>query len=306
MTLFRQTALRQNLETRARLLEGIRRFFSSRGYLEVETPARVPAPAPEGHIDAEPSGAWYLHTSPELCMKRLLAAGYDRIFQICRCYRQNERGGRHLPEMTLLEWYTANADYTQMMAQCREMLLDLVRHLNLKLPLVYQGQAIDVASRWEKLSVAQAFERYGSLSMTAALECGRFDEIMGLEIEPRLGWTTPVLLMDYPAACGSLARTKPGDASLVERFELYIAGLELCNGFSELIDGVEQRRRFEEERTQRMSAGKTVYPMPERFLDALACMPPATGNAMGLDRLAMLLTDSSRIDEVVAFVPEEL
>jgi lysyl-tRNA synthetase class 2 len=306
MPLFRQTALRHNLETRARLLEGIRCFFTGRGYLEVETPARVPAPAPEAHIDAEPSGPWVLHTSPELCMKRLLAAGYDRIFQICKCYRQNERGGRHLPEMTLLEWYTANADYTHMMTQCREMLLYLVRHLNLKLPLVYQGQAIDVESRWETLSVAQAFERYGSLPMTAALECGRFDEIMGLEIEPQLGWARPVLLMDYPAACGSLARTKPGDASLVERFELYIAGLELCNGFSELIDGVEQRRRFEEERTLRKSAGRSVYPMPERFLEALACMPPATGNAMGLDRLAMLITNSSRIDEVVTFIPEEL
>ena len=306
MEKFRQNALKQNLETRARMLSGIRRYFTDNGYLEVETPIRIPAPAPEGHIDAEPSGPWFLHTSPELCMKRLLAAGYDRIFQICKCFRQKERGSRHLPEMTLLEWYTADADYTHMMAQCRELMQYLVRRLKIKSPITYQGRRIDLETQWEKLSVVRAFDRYGPLSMAAALESGRFDEIMGLEIEPRLGWGKPVLLHDYPSACGSLARSKPGQKGLVERFELYIAGLELCNGFSELTDAREQRDRFEQEMTLRSTAGKSAYPMPEPFLQALASMPPATGNAMGIDRLVMLLTDSDRIDDVVAFVPEEL
>ncbi len=306
MTRFRQTALSNNLETRARMMDGIRRFFSDSGYLEIETPGRIPAPAPEGHIDAEPSGDWYLHTSPELCMKRMLAAGYHRIFQICKCYRSQERGHRHLPEMTLLEWYTAHADYTHMMAQCRRLLNFLMGHLELTSPLIYQGTAIDLDADWEQLSVARAFERYGPVSMATALERGTFDEIMALEIEPHLGLQQPVFLVDYPAACGSLARRKPDDSELVERFELYIAGVELCNGFSELTDAAEQRLRFKQEMQLRRSAGKSTYPMPESFLDALASMPPATGNAMGVDRLAMLLVDARTIDEVVCFVPEEL
>ncbi len=303
---YRQSALKQNLEIRARIMSAIRRFFTDNGYLEIETPVRIPAPAPEAHIDAQPSGPWYLHASPELCMKRMLAAGYPRIYQICKCFRQKERGNRHLPEMTMLEWYTADADYTHMMAQCRQLVLWLVRQLKIIPPFLYQGHPIDLDAQWEKLSVARAFERYGSLSMTAALERRQFDEIMGLEIEPRLGWDRPVLLLDYPAACGSLARSKPGQNTLVERFELYIAGIELCNGFSELTDAPEQRRRFEAEMAQRSSAGKTRYPMPEPFLEALESMPPATGNAMGVDRLVMLLTDRACIDDVVAFIPEEL
>jgi lysyl-tRNA synthetase class 2 len=303
---FRQQSIRPNLETRAGILNGIRRFFISRQYLEVETPVRIPAPAPEGHIEAEPSRNWFLHTSPELCMKRLLAAGYDRIFQICKCFRQKERGSKHLPELTLLEWYTAHADYTQMMAQCRELLLYLVEHLALEHPFSYQGSTINLHAEWEKVSVAEAFQRYGSLSMPEALEKDRFDEIMGLEIEPRLGWDQPTLLHDYPAACGSLARPKPGRKELVERFELYIAGLELCNGFSELTDPVEQRRRFSQEIAIATAAGKSTGPMPERFLEALAFMPAATGNALGVDRLTMLFTDSPSINDVVAFIPEEL
>ena len=306
MKKYRQYSIKQNLEFRARMLDAIRRFFTNAGYLEIETPVRIPAPAPEGHIDAEPSDTWYLHTSPELCMKRLLAAGYERIFQICKCFRQKERGRRHLPEMTMLEWYTAHADYTHMMAQCRELVLCLIQQPEGSPPFTYQGHTIDLHAPWEMLSVTEAFDRYGALSMATALKNRQFDEIMGLEIEPRLGWEKPVLLVDYPAACGSLARSKPGQEKLVERFELYIAGLELCNGFSELTDAAEQRHRFEQEMALRSSAGKSVYPMPEPFLEALESMPPATGNAMGIDRLVMLMTDSHRIDDVVAFVPEEL
>jgi lysyl-tRNA synthetase class 2 len=145
--------------------------------------------------------------------------------------------------------------------------------------------------------------------MQDALATGRFDEIAGIEIEPRLGLRQPVFLFDYPLACGALARRKPDkqpdDPDLVERFELYIGGLELCNAFSELIDPLEQRRRFELEQEHRRAAGKPVYPMPARFLEALAHMPEATGNALGIDRLVMLLADSARIDDVVAFTPQE-
>lgn len=306
MSAYRQTVITPNLIQRARIVDAIRRFFVENRYLEVETPLRIPAPAPEQHIDAEPSGAWFLHTSPELCMKRLLAAGYPRIFQIAKCFRRKERGRRHLPEMTLLEWYTANIDYRAMMDQCQDLILFLVDRLRLNQPLTYQNHTIDLRTPWPRLTVEEAFDRYGSLSMAAALRHERFDEIMGLEIEPCLGLNRPVFLCDYPAACGALARLKPGRPDVAERFELYIGSLELCNGFSELTDPVEQRRRFEEESKQRSLSGKTAYPMPETFLSALDDMPQASGNALGLDRLVMLLTNQPHIDGVVAFTPEEL
>ncbi|MEJ2155705.1 MAG: EF-P lysine aminoacylase EpmA [Desulfobacteraceae bacterium] len=303
---FRQTRIRDNLVLRAGVIDAIRSFFKSNGYLEVETPIRIPAPAPEAHIDAEPSGSWYLQTSPELCMKQLLAAGYGRIFQICKCFRSRERGRRHLPEMTLLEWYTAEADYDHMMNQCEALIRSVAFERIGGLQLSYQGRNIDLSAPWQRLTVAEAFERYGALSVAEALEKRRFDEIMGVEIEPRLGMDRPVFLYEYPAQCGALARLKPDQPDVAERFELYIGGLELCNGFSELNDHVEQRSRFATEMIQRREAGKASGPMPENFLDALSTMPPATGNALGIDRLTMLLTDAGNIDEVVAFCPEEL
>jgi len=306
MTHYRQTAIRNNLIQRARILSAIRKFFVQNDYLEVETPIRIPAPAPELHIDAQPCGQWFLHTSPELCMKRMLAAGYSRIFQICKCFRQKERGGKHLPEITMLEWYTAGTDYGHMMDQSRELILFLVDQLEVAKPLTYQHHSIDLDNPWPRLTVAQAFDRYGSMSMTEALRSRQFDEIMGLEIEPHLGLTQPVFLYDYPAACGALARLKSGHLEVAERFELYIGGLELCNGFSELTDSQEQRRRFAQESKQRIKAGKTTYPIPEPFLVALMNMPQASGNALGLDRLVMIMTDQSNIDDVVAFIPEEL
>jgi lysyl-tRNA synthetase class 2 len=306
MKRYRQTAIRNNLIQRARIVSAVRQFFARNDYLEVDTPIRIPSPAPELHIDAQPSGRWFLQPSPELCMKRLLAAGYPRIFQICKCFRQKERGGKHLPEMTMLEWYTAGADYRHMMDQCRELILYLVDRLGLSHPLTFQTRTIDMHKPWLDLTVTEAFERYGSISMAAALDSRRFDEIMGLEIEPHLGLTQPVFLYDYPAACGALARLKSGRPEVAERFELYIGGLELCNGFSELNDPREQRQRFVDESDQRRTAGKTVYAMPEPFLEALDHMPAAAGNALGLDRLVMVLTDQSRIDDVVAFIPEEL
>lgn len=302
----RQSSIKKNLVLRAKIISAIRRFFADNDYLEIETPVRIPAPAPERHIDAEPSGEWFLHTSPELCMKRLLAAGYERIFQICKCFRTKERGRKHLPEMTLLEWYTAGADYEHIMKQCEMLIRFVAFYLNHSATLTYQGCMIDLSEPWPRLTVAEAFTRHGSISVSAALQSDRFDDIMALEIEPHLGTDQPVFLTDYPAPCGALARLKPGRPEVAERFELYIGGLELCNGFSELTDPVEQRQRFKDEMDYRRQDGKTLYPLPELFLQALESMPASTGNAMGIDRLVMLLTDASDIKEVVAFCPEEL
>jgi lysyl-tRNA synthetase class 2 len=300
------TIRKKNLALRSRILYAIRHYFLAEGFMEVETPNRIPAPAPEAHIDAQPAGGWYLHTSPELCMKRLLAHGFEKIFQICKCYRQKERGGRHIPEMTMLEWYQAGLGYTEMMDQCEDLIRYTADEIGLGGEISYQSKTIDLASPWQRLTVSEAFRRYGKVSVEQALAEDRFDEVMGVEIEPRLGNEKPVFLCDYPVACGALARSKPSDPSVVERFELFIAGIELCNAFGELTDADQQRRRFEEEIHQRQASGRVVYPMPEKFLAELTQMPAASGNALGIDRLVMLFADATRIDDVVAFTPEEL
>lgn len=293
---------RDALEQRGVILDRVRRFFQEKGYLEVETPFRIPAPAPEAQIDAVASAGWFLQTSPELCMKRMLAAGYGSIFQICRCWREGERGTRHLSEFTMLEWYRAGADYLCLMEETEA----LVAAAAAAPRFVYRGRSVELAPPWERITVEEAFRLHADTTPQQALEAGVFDEVMVERIEPQLGLTRPTFIYDYPACCAALARLKPGDPSLAERFELYIGGLEIANAFSELTDPGEQRRRFEAEAAERARAGKVAYPAPERFLDALAEMPESAGIALGLDRLVMVLLDADTIDEVVAFTPEEL
>ncbi len=294
------------LEQRARILQGIRQFFVENGYLEVETPHRIPAPAPESHIDAVPSLTWYLHTSPELCMKRMMATGYDKIFQICRCWRERERGRLHLPEFTLLEWYRAGSDYRSLMEECEEMIRFVARVTGRGGALNFQGCEIDLTAPWNRISIIEAFQRYARTTSAEALEKNLFDEIMVQEIEPKLGLGKPVFLYDYPAERGALARLKKEDPTLAERFELYMSGIELANGFSELVDSEDQRKRFMMENANRQTCGKSIYPMPDQFLAELDQMPPSAGIALGVDRLVMVFSDARTIDEVVAFTPEEL
>ena len=297
---------RKALQQRARILQGIRQFFIIKGYLEVETSHRIPTPAPESHIDAISSGQWFLHTSPELCMKRMMAAGYEKIFQICRCWRERERGSLHLPEFTLLEWYRADDDYNSLMEECEELIRSVARAIGLGQKIIFRGREIDLSKPWERISVKEAFGRYSQTSVTGALDQNIFDEIMVQEIEPRLGVEKPAFIYDYPAERGALARLKQDDPSVAERFELYIGGLELANGFSELVDSEEQRRRFQLENRNRQFIGKRIYSMPDKFLDELDSMPPSAGIALGVDRLVMVFLNAETIDEVVAFTPEEL
>ena len=288
MNFSRQAAIRSNLKRRALIIDSVRAFFNAAGFMEIETPVRIPAPAPEAHIDAQESGNWFLQTSPELCMKRLLASGYEKIFQICRCFRKGERGGRHVPEMTMLEWYTAGWEYGQMMDQCEALIGFVAERMGVGRQLTYHGKTVDLTPPWDRLSVDEAFQRFGGMTAEQALDRDCFDEIMGIDIEPKLGFDRPLFLYDYPARCGALARLKSDDPSVAERFELYIAGMELCNAFTELTDPLEQRTRFEAENRARGANGKAVYPIAEPFLQALGTMPPAAGNALGLDRLVML------------------
>ncbi len=307
MPSFPQCHRMSNLFLRARILSAIRTFFEKNGYLEVETPVRIPAPLPEAHIDVVPADGAFLQASPEGCMKRLLAAGYSKIFQICRCFRKGERGARHLPEFTLLEWYAKGEDYRYLMRFSEALFDSIARSLGRAgEPLCFAGHRVDLSPPWPRLSVKEAFARHADRSLEDSLRESCFDDVMGLQIEPQLGLSRPVFLCDYPAAHAALARRKADDPRLAERFELYIAGLELCNGFSELIDPIEQRRRFFEEMGRRRQAGKPALPMPERFLSDLSLMTPAAGNAMGVDRMVMLFAGAQTIDEVTAFTPEEL
>lgn len=294
------------LRLRSRLMQAVRSFFLDQDFIEIETPCRIPAPAPESHIDATPSGPWYLQTSPELCMKRLLAAGYPKIFQVCRCFRERERGRRHLPEFSMLEWYRAHADYNTLMEDCEGLLRFVCRELTGDESFSYQGEPVKLAGPWPRLSVNEAFLRYAEVPAGQALKDGSFNELMAFSIEPRLGRLSPVFLCDYPVELGALARAKGSDPLVAERFELYISGIELVNAFSELVDPVEQTARFEKESACRAAAGKAVYPFPQKFIDCLGSMPPSAGAALGLDRVIMLFADEAEIDNVVAFTPEDL
>ena len=288
------------LKRRARLIQAIRSFFVLHGYLEVDTPVRLPCLLPEAHIEPETSRDWYLQTSPEICMKRLLAAGIPKIFQICKCFRRHERGNRHLPELTMLEWYRRDSDYHDLMAECEELFLFLANELS----MTPEGCVLD--SPWQRLTVAKAFALYAEISLSEALADNSFDEILVRDIEPNLGQERPTFLYNYPAELASLSRLKSADPAVAERFELYINGLELANGFSELTDPLEQRTRFEKELRLARSLGHATQTMPELFLRDLGRIDQAAGIALGIDRLAMTFLGAERIDEVVAFIPEEL
>jgi lysyl-tRNA synthetase class 2 len=303
---FSLTRKTHSLQLRAKLIQSIRHFLFQHNFLEVETPLRIPSPAPEEHIEAITSDDWFLQTSPELCMKRLLSAGFPRIFQISHCFRAAERGDKHLPEFTMLEWYVAGFDYHQLMDQCQALLIAAFKDMGNDQEIAWQNKKICVASPWERISVADVFSKYSPISLQQALNQDKFDEIMVEYIEPYLGIDRPTYLYDYPAKLAALAKTKKSDPTVAERFELYIGGLELANGFSELTDVNEQRQRFAEALKARAVKKWAHYEMPEKFLQALQTMPPSSGIALGIDRLMMILTDTGKIDDVVAFPPESL
>jgi lysyl-tRNA synthetase class 2 len=294
---------------RANVIKAIRDFFWARGFLEVETPLLIPANAPEEYINPVITlPSWQLQTSPEICMKRLLCRGYKKLFQISKCWRSGERGSRHLSEFTMLEWYRSDCNYMDIMADCEELLQDVVTAC---LPderfLVHDSIQIDPYAKWQHLSVKEAFSRFGNMNIRDCLKSGQYEEILTSIIEPALAkFDTPVFLMDYPSELAALARTKPGNSQLAERFELYVGGMELANGFSELNDPVEQRQRFDEANCARFNAGQSVLPLPEPFLKTLDTMPPSAGIALGIDRLIMLTAGVRTIDQVVAFSPEDL
>ncbi len=293
--------IKPNLQRRADIYRITRTFFRELGFLEVETPVRVPCVAPELNIAPFPSQDWFLSTSPELHMKRLLAAGYERIFQIGHCFRKAERGKWHNPEFTMLEWYRAGADYQQMIKDTEQLVVAIASNLKLGSAITYRGQNIDLTPPWQRLTVREAFHKTAGWDPVANPDPLRFDTDLVTRVIPTFSPQRPTVLLDYPAPMASLARLKPGEACLAERAEVFIGGLELANAYSELTDQREQARRFQQEMEQiRKEPGRNVA-MPEKFLESLAYLPECGGIALGVDRLVMLFCDTDSIDEVVAF-----
>ena len=311
------------LEIRARVLRQLRAFFDAREFVEVETPVRIAAPAPEPHIDcpaaiARPDAAalarpTFLRASPELQMKKLLAAGMTRIYQIGPCFREGERGRRHSPEFTMLEWYRASADYLDILADMEALLAEIfdLNDLNglngLKGLNGFKGfkgfngfkglNGLKGSNGgFERITVREAYLRWAGWDPFVAWDAERFDFDMATKIEPNLPGG-PLFLMDYPPQVASLAKLR---GNVAERWELYVNGLELANAFTELADPAEQRRRFEEARAERRRLDEADYPLDEAFLDALARMPPAGGVALGVDRLVMLVCGVDDISTVRA------
>jgi lysyl-tRNA synthetase class 2 len=300
------------LAERARIVREARAFFESRGYVEVETPLAVPCPGLDVHLDAfavvPADPPRFLITSPEYQMKRLLADGHARIFQITRAFRAGEMGSRHNPEFTILEYYRAHAGMEAIMRDTEQ----LVARVTGGAARIGE-RTIDLRPPFERITICEAFARWASTPHEETLRLAEHDEdaffrLLVDRVEPGLEKLDRGLFVtEYPSTQASLARKKPGDPRVAERFELYVAGVELCNGFGELTDAKEQRARFVHDREERARRGKPVYPIDERFLDALERgIPESGGNAIGLDRLVAIACGTTDIAPVMAFTAGEL
>jgi len=298
------------LEARARLVASCHAFFSSRGFVHVDTPTLVPCPGLDVHLDAFETNARgaprYLTTSPEYQMKRLLTEGMKLIYQVSRAYRRGELGSRHNPEFSILEFYRANATAEDVMRDTEQLCARLTSG-----KVTLADRAIDTRPPFVRMTVREAYERFANTSESEMLRLAVEDEdtfyrLLVDQVEPALAALPhAVFLCDYPATQASLARKKPADPRYAERFELYVAGVELCNGFGELTDPEEQAARFASDQEERKKRGLPVYPIDERFLAALrAGMPASGGNAIGLDRVIALACGTTNIADVMTFTDE--
>ena len=326
---------RPRLLARARIFAAVRRRFEAAGFIEVEPAALQASPGNEAHLHGfatsivGPDGLGfplYLHTSPEFAMKKLLAAGENRIFALARVFRNRERGALHAPEFTMLEWYCAGAPLEALMEDCAAMLALAAREAGAE-RFVFRGRQADPFAAPERVTAREAFLRFAGIDLFESLPAGAtgepdrdrlaaqaaaiglrvaaddswsdvFSRVLSEKVEPRLGLGRPTFLTEYPACEAALARLCAHDPRVAERFELYVCGIELANAFGELTDAVEQRRRFDEDMAIKQRVYGETYPIDEDFLAALAEMPEASGAALGLDRLVMLACGAERVEDV--------
>jgi len=320
------------LLARSRIAAALRAWFAANGFVEVETGALAVSPGNEAHLHAfataleGPDGAvaapLYLRTSPEFACKKLLAAGEPRIVEFAKVFRNRERGALHAPEFTMVEWYRAGESYGSLMADCAALLREAAQAAG-TWHFSFRGRSADAFAAPERFSVAEAFGRFAGIDLLATLGEGEadraalasaavaagvriadddtwgdiFSRVLVERIEPKLGIGRATILDEYPAAQAALARPSH-DPRVAERFELYVCGVEVANGFAELTDPIEQRRRLEAEMAEKARRYGNRYPLDEDFLAALAEMPDACGIALGLDRLVMLATGAARIEQV--------
>ena len=316
------------LVARGRIMAAVRAWFTAQGFVEVETPILQVSPGNETHLHAFATGlvastgertTLYLHTSPEFACKKLLAAGETRLFTLARVFRNGERSALHHPEFTMLEWYRAGEPYEALMDDCAALLKVAAQAAGAP-QFSYGGVMADVATAPERLSVADAFQKFAAIDLLATLDdtakladaaraagirvaaddswSDIFSRVLVERIEPRLGLGRATILDHYPAPEAAWARPTR-DPRVAERFELFMCGVELANAFGELTDVVDQRRRMEQAMADKQRLYGERYPIDEDFLAALATMPPASGSAMGFDRLVMLATGAPRIEHVL-------
>jgi lysyl-tRNA synthetase class 2 len=322
------------LKARRQITHATRAFFDEKGFAEVETPALQRSPGNEAHLSAfrtefhaadGASQPLYLHTSPEFTAKKLLAAGEERFFILSHVFRNGERSALHHPEFTMLEWYRAREPYERLMEDCADLLALAAAAAQTDV-FVWRGRRADPFAAPERISVAEAFARYAGVDLMATLRdpadpdrdalaaqartiglrvadddswSDLFSKILSAHVEAHLGIGRATILDHYPASEAALARIDPADPRFAQRFELYVCGVELANAFGELTDPAVQRARFIAAMDLRRQRYGEAYPLDEDLLAALAVMPPASGIALGFDRLVMLATGAARIEQVL-------
>ncbi|WP_454647914.1 EF-P lysine aminoacylase EpmA [Bradyrhizobium liaoningense] len=326
------------LQARGAVTGALRGFFAEQGFMEVETSVLQVSPGNETHLHAprteimRPDGSRarrYLRTSPEFACKKLLAAGETQIFEFARVFRDRERGDLHLPEFTMLEWYRAGASYDAIMTDCLLVIARAAQATGIG-TFSFRGRTADPFAEPELLTVAGAFERFAGIDLLSTISGGEakrdalaaaargkvrvaeddtwsdiFSKVLVEHVEPHLGQGRLTILFEYPSPEAALARVKADDPRVAERFEVYACGVELANGFGELTDAEEQRKRFTESMTEKQRRYGEAYPLDEDFLAAVAAMPEASGVALGFDRLVMLASGATRIDQVVWTPPAD-
>ena len=320
------------LMARAAITKAVRAWFDEQGFAEVETAILQVSPGNETHLHAPRTelirsdgsrAQRYLRTSPEFAAKKLLAAGETKIFEFARVFRDRERGDLHLPEFTMLEWYRANTGYDAIMADTIVVIAHAAQATGIG-QFSFRGKTADPFAEPELLTVAAAFEQFAGIDLLATIADGEgnraalaaaaggrvrvadddtwsdiFSKVLVEHVEPRLGQGRLTVLFEYPVPEAALARAKASDPRVAERFEVYACGVELANGFGELTDAAEQRRRFASAMDEKARRYGERYPLDEEFLDAVAAMPEASGVALGFDRLVMLASGALRVDQVV-------